>query len=82
MMHIVQTADLRKETGECLIVVLAIIDCSSPVVAPLDHGTRLQTVGAYLVNVFILSQSQLRPITKCQQILQMARSKERTPFLG
>lgn len=39
MMHHVQVANLREEASNCLLVVLAISDGSSPVITPLDHGS-------------------------------------------
>lgn len=44
-MDIVQSSDLREETGECFVVMLAIVDGPGPVVAPLDHGAGGQSIG-------------------------------------
>lgn len=42
VMHVIETAHLREEASERLIVALAEGDSSGPVVAPLDHGARLE----------------------------------------
>jgi len=39
MMDIVKSSDLRKETGECFIVVFPKVDCPSPVITPLNHSS-------------------------------------------
>ena len=44
VMDIVQAADLREKPGKRFIVSLAEVDCSWPVVAPLNHGARLGKV--------------------------------------
>jgi len=44
VMNIVQSSDLRKESGKCLVVMLAIVDGTGPVVSPFNHGARGQSV--------------------------------------
>lgn len=82
VMHIVQATDLREEPSKCFVVVLAIVDGPRPVVAPLDHGARLQSVRTDLVNVLVLPQCQLWPVAERQQVLQVARPQIGAPLLG
>ncbi len=81
MMHVVQSAHLREESGERFVVVAAEINGASPVVSPLDHGSRLQSVAPYFVNVRTGPVLDFRPITERQQKLQMASADVRTLLL-
>lgn len=48
MMNIVQSTDLREVSGERFVLRAAVCETAGPVVAPLNHGTRFQTVNILL----------------------------------
>lgn len=80
-MDVVKPANLGEKAGERFLVVLAEVDGPGPVVAPLDHGARLQGVGPYLIQVVRVARHYLRPVAELQQVLQVARPHQPTLLL-
>lgn len=59
-MDIVKSSDLRKETGECFIVVFPKVDCPSPVITPLNHSSYQKTIISSHVYLVLINIPGLR----------------------
>lgn len=82
VMDIVQSADLREETGVGLVVVFTEVDGAGPVVSPFNHGAGLQSIRSHLINVVAWSRIWDWPVAEVQQVLQVASSQESSTFAG
>lgn len=81
MMDIVQSANLGEKSSKSFVIVLTIIDSSSPIVTPFDHGSGFEGVGSNFVHIFAGSIFNFRPKTECQQKLKMTSTNVGTLFL-
>ena len=70
-MDVVQATNLREETSVGFVVVASVVDGACPVVAPLDHGARFQTIRAHLVDIRAITRLHHWPVAEGQQILQV-----------
>lgn len=78
VMDVVKSTDLREETAVSLMALLSVVDRTSPIVAPLNHRARLQSVRSHFIDVVALSWFNQWPIAERQQILQVSISQQRS----
>lgn len=70
MVDHVQLANLGKEAGHS--IGSSECDASSPIVAPLDHGSWLEDIGAYLVHAPVMLWLWVAPEAERQHVLVLA----------
>lgn len=75
VMHIVQTSDLREEPGKRCVIAASEVNRTRPVIAPLDHGARLQAIRTHFVDIVAGAIGDQRPVAERQQVLEMARAQ-------
>ena len=81
VMYVVEPADLREEPGERLVALPAEVDRACPVVAPLNHRSRLQEVAADFVQVFPGPRRRGWPEAERQQVLGVTCPQQTAPLL-
>lgn len=73
VMDVVETSNLGEESGKGFIVAGPVRDGAGPVVGPLDHRARLQSVRAHLVDVAaVCAGLGLGPVAEREQVLQVS----------
>lgn len=69
VMNVVKATNLREVPSEGFVLCATVGETAGPVVAPLDHRARLETVGPNLINVAGRAGLSIGPEAERQQVL-------------